>query len=251
MLDVLQGFVHELRRRRAAGLDDREPRRHAGARARPARRPRGVPGGAGGHAGEAPPPPEGLRHRLRRVLRAAAVRRRRRRRRAGPGRGGGVPVPGSMPGGGRRRRRRRPRSWPPCSCTAAPWTATRCAASPRPRSAVTPGWSRAARSAAPTTCTARCGSSTSTASSTRLMERWPRSGAGSPTSSTSAWPGRSWPPGSQRLREVVEAEIRRRLVADRGVEAMARTLRPSCPRTSTSCTPPGRRWRPSSRPSSR
>jgi hypothetical protein len=33
----------------------------------------------------------------------------------------------------------------------------------------------------------------------------------------------------RRLREVVEAEIRRRLVADRGVEAMARTLRKPLP----------------------
>ena len=39
-----------------------------------------------------------------------------------------------------------------------------------------------------------------------------------------------------QLRKEIEAEIRRRLVADRGVEAVARTLRSPCPRTSTSCT---------------
>ena len=49
-----------------------------------------------------------------------------------------------------------------------------------------------------------------------------RSGrASSPTAS----PARSTRRGSQELRELVEEEIRRRLVADRGVEAMARTLR--------------------------
>ena len=43
-----------------------------------------------------------------------------------------------------------------------------------------------------------------------------------------------------QLRKEIEAEIRRRLVADRGVEAMARTLRKPLPRTSTSCTPAAR-----------
>ena len=53
-----------------------------------------------------------------------------------------------------------------------------------------------------------------------------RSGrASSPTAS----PARSTRHGSQELRELVEEEIRRRLVADRGVEAMARTLRKPLP----------------------
>jgi hypothetical protein len=39
------------------------------------------------------------------------------------------------------------------------------------------------------------------------------------------------------LKKEIEAEIRRGLVADRGVEAMARRCASRCPRTSTSCTP--------------
>jgi len=55
----------------------------------------------------------------------------------------------------------------------------------------------------------------------------------------------------KEFRELVEAEIRRRLVADRGVEAMARTLRKPLPRTSTSCTHRARRCSSSSGRSSR
>ena len=42
MLELLAGFVHELRARRAAGEPHREPRRHGGGQAHPARGPRGV-----------------------------------------------------------------------------------------------------------------------------------------------------------------------------------------------------------------
>ena len=68
MLDVLQGFVHELRAAGLPGVDDREPRRDARGRARRHRRPRGVQGGARRHAREAPPPLACVRHRLRRLL---------------------------------------------------------------------------------------------------------------------------------------------------------------------------------------
>ena len=68
LLDVLQGFVHELR---AAGLpvsmtenlDAMRAIEHIDIDDRDA-----VQGGARRHAGEAPPPPAGVRHRLRRLL---------------------------------------------------------------------------------------------------------------------------------------------------------------------------------------
>src|SRR6185295_7742477 len=47
----------------------------------------------------------------------------------------------------------------------------------------------------------------------------------------------------EQLKKEIEAEIRRRLVADRGVEAMAKTLRKPPPRTSTSCMRRATRWR--------
>ena len=72
----------------------------------------------------------------------------------------------------------------------------------------------------------------------RLMEarRASRPAASSPRSrsASSATSARS---ASTELKQEVEAEIRRRLVADRGVEAMARRCASRCPRTSTSCTP--------------
>ena len=81
MLDVLQGFVHELRLAGLPGVDDREPRRDARGRARAARRPRRVQGRARRDAGEAPRPPQGVRHRVRGLLLDVQPGRRRGRRR--------------------------------------------------------------------------------------------------------------------------------------------------------------------------
>ena len=89
----------------------------------------------------------------------------------------------------------------------------------------TPAWSRDVRSAAPTTCTGRCVRSTWTISR-RASWVAPRSAARSTkASSPTGSPAKSSKPGSRELRDLIEEEIRRLLVADRGVEAMARTLR--------------------------
>ena len=64
----------------------------------------------------------------------------------------------------------------------------------------------------------------------QLMEQAQRARARSArASSTSGSPARSSRRRLKELRELIEAEIRRRLVADRGVEAMARTLRKPLP----------------------
>ncbi|GIS39384.1 MAG: hypothetical protein Ct9H90mP11_07040 [Acidimicrobiales bacterium] len=46
----------------------------------------------------------------------------------------------------------------------------------------------------------------------------------------------------EELKREIEAEIRRRLVADRGVGAMAKTLRKPLPEDVDLCTLAGRRW---------
>ena len=51
------------------------------------------------------------------------------------------------------------------------------------------------------------------------------------------------------LRRQIEAEIRRRLVADRGRRRWPSPFASRSPRTSTSCTPAGRSWPPCARPS--
>ena len=76
-LDLLAGFIVELRARRDPGEPHREPRRHARRRAHPARGPRGVQVRARRHDGEEQRPLAGLRDGVRGVLLAAgqAVRR--------------------------------------------------------------------------------------------------------------------------------------------------------------------------------
>ena len=105
-----------------------------------------------------------------------------------------------------------------------------CGGSRRAAVARSRAWSRAARSAAPTTSTGRCGSSTPTASPQRLMDAGAASGARSSEGELAERLAREeFEARLQELRELIEAEIRRRLVADRGVEAMARTLRKPLP----------------------
>ena len=74
MLELLAGFIQELRAGRAAGEPHREPRRHGGGHAHPARGPRGVQVRAGRHAGEEQRPLAGLRDGVRGVLLAARQR---------------------------------------------------------------------------------------------------------------------------------------------------------------------------------
>ena len=56
---------------------------------------------------------------------------------------------------------------------------------------------------------------------------------------------------ADRLRKEIEAEIRRRLVADRGVEAMAKTLRKPLPEDVDFMHASARRWRHCARRSTR
>ena len=95
--------------------------------------------------------------------------------------------------------------------------------------AVRRAWSPAGPSAARTTCTARCGSSTPRGSSAKMMAQAEQDqligeGAFDERLAREEFEGRL-----KVLKEMIEAEIRRRLVADRGVEAMARTLRKPLP----------------------
>ena len=113
-----------------------------------------------------------------------------------------------------------------------------------------PAWSRAVRSVAPTTCTARCGTSTLMVCSNGCSSRNRTKTAKPRRTSSSASPVTSTNRANQ-LQQEIEAEIRRRLVADRGVEAMAKTLRKPLPEASTSCTPLVRRWHRSARRSGR
>ena len=101
------------------------------------------------------------------------------------------------------------------------WPARRCSASP--------AWSRAARSAAPTTCTARCGTSTSTACSSSSWSRPASRLADELTPLEERLERDEYEHRIEQLKKEIEAEIRRRLVADRGVEAMAKTLRKPLP----------------------
>ena len=99
-------------------------------------------------------------------------------------------------------------------------------------SAVSPAWSRGARWAAPTTSTARCGTSSSTGSSSGSWRRPSRPRpAGRGAHPARGAPGRRRVQGraSTGSAREVEDEIRRRLVADRGVEALARSVRKPLP----------------------
>ena len=91
---------------------------------------------------------------------------------------------------------------------------------------------RAARSAAPTTCTARCGNLDLDAVLRADDGSRPRTRQTRRVRSPiwrSAWPATSSRPASTQLRKEIEAEIRRRLVADRGREALAKSVRKPLP----------------------
>ena len=83
---------------------------------------------------------------------------------------------------------------------------------------------------APTTCTGRCGTSTSTGVLERLMEA---ARAEAPEGQLTPLEERlardEFQARLDRLRQEIEDEIRRRLVADRGTEALARSLRKPLP----------------------
>ena len=101
--------------------------------------------------------------------------------------------------------------------------------------------SRAAPSAAPTTCTGRCGTSTSTRCSARSQAA---AGPGGAPGSLAERLARDDASGRiEQLKRAVEAEIRRRLVEDRGAAGARALGAPArCPRTSTSCTRPATSW---------
>ena len=104
-----------------------------------------------------------------------------------------------------------------------------CAPSPARPSSAMRAWSRAGRSAGRTTSTARCGTSTSTTCSTGS---WTRPATRPPEPLTpleERLEKDEYESRIDQLKKEIEAEIRRRLVADRGVEAMARTLRKPLP----------------------
>ena len=115
MLDLLNGFVVELRNAGLPGQPHREPRRDGGGAAHPDRGPRGVQVRARRHAGQEQRPLARVRDRVRGVLRAArprvqARRRRRDRPRRAVARDAGAAAPGR--GQGRRRAGRWTRSRP-------------------------------------------------------------------------------------------------------------------------------------------
>ena len=229
MLDVLQGFVHELR---VAGLpvsmtenldamravehvdiDDRETFKAAPRR----------------DAREAPATTEGVRDRLRRLL--LAVRAGHTARPTTATRDELRPV---APGEEARAAAR----WARLSneelaqmllqalmnmdreqlrqLAGGRWTASR-------------AWSRAGRSAAPTTCTARCGSWTSKGLTAKMMAQARQARRVGDGELAERLAREEFEGRLEDLKELIEAEIRRRLVADRGVEAMARTLRKPLP----------------------
>ena len=132
-------------------------------------------------------------------------------------------------GGGRRAAHARGAGRAALPGAAARATRPCCGPSPARPCAASPAWSRAARSAAPTTCTARCGTSTSTACSTRLMEQARQDADGELTPLEERLEHDEYEHRIEQLKKEIEAEIRRRLVADRGVEAMAKTLRKPLP----------------------
>ena len=80
-----------------------------------------------------------------------------------------------------------------------------------------------------TTCTARCGTWISTPCSTGSWIRPARTPPSTLTPLEERLEHDEYESRIERLKKEVEAEIRRRLVADRGVEAMAKTLRKPLP----------------------
>jgi uncharacterized protein len=126
-------------------------------------------------------------------------------------------------------RRSRPRSWPSCSfarCATA--TPTPCARRPPRRSPATPAWSRAVRSAAPTTSTAPCAASTSSSSS-RASARWPWPTAATEDELAQRISRDDARERVEKLKAEIERVIRERLVQDRGAPALAKSVRKPLP----------------------
>ncbi len=101
----------------------------------------------------------------------------------------------------------------------------------RRRSPATPASRRAGRSGAPTTSTGRCGTSSSTRCSSGSS---PRRAASAPDGEDLSpleerLLGDEYRPRVEQLRKAVEDEIRRRLVEDRGAEALAKSVRKPLP----------------------
>ena len=216
-------------RRRAAGVDDREPRRHARDRAHPHRRPRAVQGGA-----RAPRSSSTSATSARSTPCSTSTSRcsatastARTTARATPPSGDEVAMAGAGPGRRRRHRRCRREELAAMLLAALHEHGPRRAAPPRGRSRCSSSraWSRVVPSAARTTCTARCGSSTSTTCRSGCMGQARERGEVAEDELADRLAHEEFETRLKELRELVEEEIRRRLVADRGVEAMARTLR--------------------------